>query len=897
MGLIAGGMDDGSTHIWNPAAMVSENGAHSLVAKISQQKSGAVSALAFNPHPSSANLLATGGSQGEILITSLDNPEQPAVTYPSDDGSHQNAEITNIAWNSEVAHIVASSAGDGTAAVWDLRQSKLWCQIRCEGNGGPVSSLGWNPSQGMHLMTASSDDRNPVLKLWDLRASMSMPLATLEGHAQGILGMHWCPHDDSLLVSCGKDNQTLLWDVPSLKAIADIPNEEIEDQSGEITKQMSSSELYGHGLSTSQQRRYDVQWSPIRKGILSTCSFDRKVQIHSVIGAATKCGRPPKWMKPASGVSCGMGGSVVSFASTHKLVTISSFVEQEALKKAAVAFEAATTNGDYSGFSYEKAQSAAKAGDAAESQIWGIMQCIFEENAREKLLFYLGFDPSEIQAAAMKFDSEEKKEGTEPSSTGDKVMMSKSAENIVHKSLLVGNFEAAVECCFRSGNLADALVLASCGGPELWSKTQARYFASQAAKRPFLSVVSSVVHNKLKEFVAESDPSRWHETLAILCTYATADDFVPLCEALGDHLGNSGDVANASIVFMCAMNLEKASQYWEIQLRESEKYDNVSGFLPLHSYVEKVAVFLQASSNANNIPENVAENLFKYSKVLSEQGLFEIAAKYCKGTSQESKVLRDRLYRGKDSEACLRALGSPPEFPFEFVNVGVAPKKSQSNGTSHSNGSSNYNVHNNSQGTKHGYGHDNGNRNGHSNGNTRQQAPHQNGGTTISMLPSGWVALQDPSSGRTYYANQSTGQTSWERPSVPENTNTTTNSYANNASNQIPTSSSRPTQPSNPSTMVSKYGDGFVTSASHPELGEQYGNLGTRYVSCLTIWNLTYVQSLTRYFENDYTVIHMEAILLDQVLLSLIRWRNLQYLVHLIPRKFKKSIQKNLSHW
>jgi protein transport protein SEC31 len=31
-----------------------------------------------------------------------------------------------------------------------------------------------------------------------------------------------------------------------------------------------------------------------------------------------------------------------------------------------------------------------------------------------------------------------------------------------------------------------------------------------------------------------------------------------------------------------------------------------------------------------------------------------------------------------------------------------------------------------------------------------------------------------------------------------------------------------------PSRLASKYGDGFVTSASHPELAQQYGNVGTR---------------------------------------------------------------------
>jgi protein transport protein SEC31 len=44
------------------------------------------------------------------------------------------------------------------------------------------------------------------------------------------------------------------------------------------------------------------------------------------------------------------------------------------------------------------------------------------------------------------------------------------------------NFEAAVECCFQTGNLADALVLASCGGPDFEAKTQERYFIEGIAQ-------------------------------------------------------------------------------------------------------------------------------------------------------------------------------------------------------------------------------------------------------------------------------------------------------------------------------------------------------------------------------------------------------------------------------
>lgn len=38
----------------------------------------------------------------------------------------------------------------------------------------------------------------------------------------------------------------------------------------------------------------------------------------------------------------------------------------------------------------------------------------------------------------------------------------KAAEAVIKRSLLVGNFEAAVQCCMSTGNMADAMLLARC---------------------------------------------------------------------------------------------------------------------------------------------------------------------------------------------------------------------------------------------------------------------------------------------------------------------------------------------------------------------------------------------------------------------------------------------------
>lgn len=129
---------------------------------------------------------------------------------------------------------------------------------------------------------------------------------------------------------------------------------------------------------------------------------------------------------------------------------------------------------------------------------------VAEENAREQLLYHLGFDPETIAKRATEFSEDVSDEVASMSlnakSDGASKAMTKEAEKAIEQAIQVGNFEAAVECCFRTGNLADGLILASCGGPELWAQTQQRYFEVESSKRPFLSVVNAVLHSKVRRF-------------------------------------------------------------------------------------------------------------------------------------------------------------------------------------------------------------------------------------------------------------------------------------------------------------------------------------------------------------------------------------------------------------
>mmetsp|Transcript_24966 Transcript_24966/g.38177 ORF Transcript_24966/g.38177 Transcript_24966/m.38177 type:complete len:1050 (-) Transcript_24966:54-3203(-) len=817
-GVLAGGMENGTVHVWNPHAIMTNDGSP-LIASYSQHAAGPVKALEFNSL--NQTQLATGGSDGKVLISDIEQAEN--VFTPCANGTHQNTGITSLGWNTQVAHIVASAAADGTVAVWDLRARKSWCELRAETSGLAVSAVAWNPTQGLHLLTASADDRNPVIKLWDLRASTSMPLTSLAGHSQGILSMSWCPHDEHLLLSSGKDNRTILWDLFSLQAIGEVPNDVVQENHDASGGQ----EMFASGgLASSQQRRYDVQWSPIKRGVASTCSLDRKVQAHSILGLSSKSGRPPKWMRPSSSVSCAFGGSVVSCGSTDNFVRIRTVVEQPELEAVSKAFEStmeATSVIDYCN------GRAAKAANADEAQLWSFMQVIFEKNARQSLLDTLGFDPNTIAASAAAYEEDEAVNGVESLSiddkSGHKQSMSAGTQEVVKQALLVGNFEAAVDCCFRTGNLADGLVLASCGGADLWTKTQERYFQSQSASRPLLSVVNAIIQNELGDLVQKSDPKKWPETLAILSTYGKSEEFPSLCVALGDLLEQAGDSKSATLCYLCALNLSKAVTYWRTQFEEANEKSGGLDLLALHELSIKVSVFLQAAGESAVLEEKDAEIFAKYASKLAEQGLLVTAAKYCRGESQESKLLRDRLYRSKASPSCLAAMGNvPPEFPFDLSDVHSRAKRMAQKAQ---------------QKAQENYARQEAHQSASSISYSEQTPASQQNGTSApvaaepmaqqpaqdALLP-GWMALEDPSSGRYYYANQTTGEVTWDKPQAAPAAQPIAEAPAPTpqAAAVAPTPNATPSRTSH---LASKYGDGFVTSASHPELASQYGNVGT----------------------------------------------------------------------
>jgi protein transport protein SEC31 len=214
-------MEDGSLMLWDPAKIFA--GAEPALLGQATKHIGPLRCLDFNPFQT--NLLASGGSNNDIFIWDINALDKPMA--PGAKPTQSQADIMGVAWNRHVSHIMASTSADGMSVVWDLRQSRPI--IRFSESSAVKSrcvAVEWSPEAATQLVTASEEDRMPVIQVWDLRNAYS-PLRTLEKHARGVLALAWCPKDADMLLSCGKDNRTLMWnpnaDVPGGEVVAELP--------------------------------------------------------------------------------------------------------------------------------------------------------------------------------------------------------------------------------------------------------------------------------------------------------------------------------------------------------------------------------------------------------------------------------------------------------------------------------------------------------------------------------------------------------------------------------------------------------------------------------------------------------------------------------------------------
>nr|XP_023652229.1 protein transport protein Sec31A isoform X2 [Paramormyrops kingsleyae] len=409
--LVAGG-ENGNLILYDPAKIIA--GDSDVVIAQSEKHTGPVRALDVNSFQT--NLVASGGNESEIYIWDLNSFSSPMTPGPK---SQHPEDVSCVAWNRQVQHILASASPSGRASVWDLRKNDLIIKVSDHSNRMHCSGLAWNPEVATQLALASEDDRMPVIQVWDLRFATS-PLKVLENHTRGVLAIAWSLADPELLLSCGKDNRILCWNPNTAEVLYELP--------------------------TSTQWCFDIQWCPRNPAVLSAAAFDGHISIHSIMGGSgdyprqtqmdqlstsfsgldsfgtgqtlsplqlpqtatpktpvTPLKKPPKWIRRPVAASFAFGGKLVTVENMKVTpqqpqqhppqVHISQVVTETALLARSNQLQAAMTSGKFIQFCQSKIEGAQ---NEFERTVWRFLKVNFETDTRGKYLELLGYNKEEL---------------------------------------------------------------------------------------------------------------------------------------------------------------------------------------------------------------------------------------------------------------------------------------------------------------------------------------------------------------------------------------------------------------------------------------------------------------------------------------------------------------------
>uniref|UniRef100_A0A673JB89 Protein transport protein Sec31A n=1 Tax=Sinocyclocheilus rhinocerous TaxID=307959 RepID=A0A673JB89_9TELE len=702
--LIAGG-ENGNIILYDASKIIA--GDSEVIISQSEKHTGPVRALDVNS--SQTNLVASGGNESEIYIWDLNNLSSPMTPGPK---TQPLEDISCVAWNKQVQHILASASPSGKASVWDLRKNDLIIKVSDHSNRMHCSGLAWNPEVATQLVLASEDDRMPVIQMWDLRFATS-PLKVLESHTRGVLAIAWSEADPELLLSCGKDNRILCWNPNTAEVLYELP--------------------------TSTQWCFDIQWCPRNPAVLSAAAFDGHISIYSIMGGSndnaitlqaeqlsssfgnmdpfgtgkmlpplqlpqtapsqstvTPLKKPPKWIRRPVGASFAFGGKLVTLdnikpaaqqpqQTAAHVVHISQVVTETDFLDRSNHLQATLTAGNFLEYCQTKTEAAQS---EFEETVWSFLKVNFEEDARGKYLDLLGYKKEELALKVFlcktlnQFFSEftllTPSTSHRCSSEVTFILMTScllflsDVDGLITQALLTGDYEAAVNLCLHDNRMADGIILAIAGGPELLAKTQKKYFSKTQSK--ISKLISAVVMKDWLDILETCDLQNWKEALAAVMTYAKPEEFSSLCGLLGSRLEAAEDTAlqaQACLCYICAGTVEQLVAYW------AKAQDSCSP-LALQELVEKVVVLQRAVLRAQggvspDMGALLAEKMNQYASLLASQGSLQTAISYLPTNTQQVTV-RNCALNYPPAQQFMPAAGTPGIYqPLQYSSSTASP--------------------------------------------------------------------------------------------------------------------------------------------------------------------------------------------------------------------------------
>ena len=412
--------------------------------------------------------------------------------------------------------------------------------------------------------------------------------------------------------------------------------------------------------------------------------------------------KAPKWFERPCGASFGFGGKVVSFTksdnpsnpSTHKRsskIRISTFAIDAGVGTSTDSFENALKQKNLESICESKIAAATRDTEKAD---WKVIETLTSKSPKQSLIRYLGFsgandeetdglselttdskskeaEASQLDVSSAKsnrlsafFDSNADSESflsdlaaTKGAKINNPFQIYSGSESDsdrrITRALLLGQYDKALNVCLQEERLSDAFMVAVCGGQACIDRVQKAYFNRKAGGPNYLRLLASVAGKNLWDVVYNAELTGWKEVMAIICTYASEEEFSDLCEALGDRLdeqwrsrNEDPDLRkNAAFCYLAGSKLEKVVAIWISELDEHEETDldvssSESSFSihvrSLQSFIEKVTVFREVTGFQDTDREASSgwklralyEKYTEYADIIASHGQLQIAEKY-----------------------------------------------------------------------------------------------------------------------------------------------------------------------------------------------------------------------------------------------------------------------------
>lgn len=229
-------------------------------------------------------------------------------------------------------------------------------------------------------------------------------------------------------------------------------------------------------------------------------------------------------------------------------------------------------------------------------------------------------------------------------------------ERQITQSIILGQYQSAVDACFANNRIVDAFLIAACGGPELVAATQQRYF-EQSSQTPYLRIVAGIIKGDLEDVVENADIENWTEIFGLICFHdRNTISFYRHCHTLGERMLQASvihgreDFVFGGLLCLAASGDSASAIRVLLQMEKSPSKQNYYVYADwLQRIVEKIRVLERLCksdiwSADTQIPEVSLYSIYmEYAYVLTNQGFLQVAGRYYNSVSPS---LTNDLYRG-----------------------------------------------------------------------------------------------------------------------------------------------------------------------------------------------------------------------------------------------------------